>query len=121
MRSVKIAKAELLQIVTENQAKHIAEYEEAVQDFVVLALKIAKENVKLANTGNLDQIAKIKPIPAAPVSYVSDYARAARMLQLSVDDVIELEDDVFNQLVLDEWSWKRSFVVSNTMYKTLGH
>ena len=119
MRSVKINKAELLQIVTENQAKHIAEYEEAVADYKVLAVKLTKDNVKLANTGDLEQIAKIKSIPNAPVSYSADYARAARMLQLSVDDVIELEDDVFNQLVLDEWSWKRAFSVSNTMYKSM--
>jgi hypothetical protein len=41
------------------------------------------------------------------------------MLELSVEDTIELEEDVFNQLVLDEWTWKNAFVASNSLYKTL--
>jgi len=119
MRSVKMNRDELLKIVKENKIKHVAEYEEAVNDYKALAVKITKENVKLANTGDLDKIKDIKSIPSAPRSYENDYNRAARMLELSVEDVIELEDDVFNQLVLDEWSWKQSFTVSNSMYKSM--
>ena len=55
----------------------------------------------------------------APQSYEAEYTRAMRMLELSVDDTIEVEQDVFNQLVLDEWHWKMSFTASNTMYKSL--
>ena len=40
------------------------------------------------------------------------------MLELSVEDIIEVEEDVFNQLVLDEWQWKRSFTASAMSYKT---
>jgi hypothetical protein len=117
MRSVKMKKDELLMIVRQNKIKHIAEYDEAVNDYKTLTVKITKENAKLANTGDLEKIKEIKGIPSAPRSYESDYNRAARMLELSVEDVIELEDDVFNQLVLDEWSWKQSFTVSNSSYK----
>lgn len=117
MRSVKMKRDELLEIVRENKIKHISEYEEAVNDYKALAIKITKENVKIANTGDLDKIKDIKSVPSAPRSYETDYNRAARMLELSVEDVIELEDDVFNQLVLDEWSWKQSFSFSNTSYK----
>ena len=41
------------------------------------------------------------------------------MLELSVEDTIELEDDIFNQLVLDEWTWKHQFVASASLYKSL--
>lgn len=117
MRSVKMNKGELLKIVQDNKAKHISEFEEAVADYKKLVEKVAYENLALALTQNLTEFAKIKSVPAAPVSYEADYHRAERMLQLSVDDIIELEDDVFNQLVLDEWSWKRQFSVSNMAYK----
>lgn len=118
MRSVKMNKDELLKIVRENKIKHVKEYEEAVGDYKALVYKIASDNLVLARTEDLDKFKEIKSLPSAPRSYQNDYTRAIRMLELSVDTVIELEDDVFNQLVLDEWVWKQSFTTSNVMYKT---
>jgi hypothetical protein len=40
-------------------------------------------------------------------------------LELSVEDTIEVEEDVFNQLVLDEWAWKNAFVASGALYKSI--
>lgn len=41
------------------------------------------------------------------------------MVEMSVDDILELEQSEFNQLVNDEWTWKSSFrlsVYSNYSY-----
>jgi hypothetical protein len=119
MRSVKVEKNELLGIVRDNKKKHVKEFDEAVKDYKKAALKVAKEHVEFAKTGDLEQIAKIKAMPQKPTSYEKDYERAIRMLELSVESVIELEEDIFNQLVLDEWTWKHAFVASNSLYKTL--
>lgn len=119
MRSVKVNKFELLGILGINRETHVTTFEEAVADYKAAALKIAQDNLELAKTEDLGKIAKIKPLPQAPISYADNYDRAIRMLQLSVDDVIELEEDVFNQLVLDEWHWKHQFVASASLYKTL--
>jgi hypothetical protein len=119
MRSVKVEKLELLNIVRDNKKKHVKEFDEAVKDYKKAALKVAKEHVEFAKTGDLEQIAKIKAMPQKPTSYEKDYERAIRMLELSVESVIELEEDIFNQLVLDEWTWKHAFVASNSLYKTL--
>lgn len=118
MRTVKLDKKELLGIVRANKEKHIKEYVEAVEDYKVAAVKIAKANLKLANTADLGAIGRIQAMPSAPVSYEDSYSRAIRMLELSVEDVIDLEETIFNQLVLDEWNWKRTFAVSNALYKT---
>ena len=119
MRSVKVQKSELLEIVRKNQIKHVKEFEEAVKDYKKAAIKVAKEHVDLAKSGDLDQIAKIKAMPQRPFSYEDSYNRAIRMLELSVEDVIELEEDIFNQLVLDEWTWKHAFVASGALYKSI--
>ncbi len=119
MRSVKVNKFELLGILASNRETHVTTYEEAVVDYKTAALKIAQDNLELAKTTDLDKISKMKAVPSAPVSYADNYDRAIRMLQLSVDDVIELEEDIFNQLVLDEWNWKHQFTVSASLYKTL--
>ncbi len=78
-----------------------------------------KNNLKLVNTGELDSIAKVKNLPAVPNSYEQSYTRAIRMLELSIEDIIELDDTTFNQLVLDEWGWKSNFQLSGSLYKSL--
>lgn len=118
MKAVKIDKAELLGIVKENKEKHIADFAEAEEDYKEVVLKVCSENVKLATTGNLKDFEKIQGVPRAPDSYENDYTRAIRMLELSVEDTIEVEQDIFNQLVLDEWSWKTSFSMTNATYKS---
>lgn len=119
MRDVKINKGELLKIVRENKEKHVKEYNESVEDYKKAAVKVAQDNLELAKSGDIDKIAKIKGMPQKPSSYEDAYTRAIRMLELSVEDVIEIEEQVFNQLVLDEWHWKNAFVASASLYKTL--
>lgn len=117
MYDVKVNRTELLDIVRKNKEKHIKEFNEAVEDFKKAVVKIAEENLKLVQTGDLAEIAKVKVNPAKPTSYESSYTRAIRMLELSVDENIELDAHTFSQFVLDEWEWKQSFSTSNSTYK----
>lgn len=118
MNSVKMNRLELLAIVKQNATKHVADYDEAVIDYKVGVLKVAKANLKIANTGELEKFVFNK-MPPAPVNYADNYSRAIRMLELSIEDVIEVEEHIFNQLVLDEWGWKQQFVAQSAMYKSL--
>ena len=118
MRSVKIEKTSLMQIVRNNRDKHVKEYKEAIEDYKSGVLKVATDNLERAKTGNLETFKKIENRPPEPVSYEKEYSRAIRQLELSVDDVIEIEDDVFNQLVLDEWQWKGQFAATNSFLKS---
>ena len=119
MKSVLLDRTELLEIVRANRAKHVADYREAVADYKKAVVNVAKENLALARTGQLADISRMKSLPPQPISYEDSYNRAIRMLELSVEDQIELEEQIFNQLVLDEWLWKHSFVAMNTSYKGL--
>ena len=119
MRSVKLNKTELLGIVRENKSKHILAYKEAVDDYIKAARTIVNYNVDKINEGTVESISKCKPVPTAPVSYEDEYSRAIRMLELSVENEIDLDADVFNQLVLDEWHWKNSFAIMAQNYKAL--
>jgi uncharacterized beta-barrel protein YwiB (DUF1934 family) len=119
MRTVKIDRSELLEIVQKNKQKHVTEYAEAVTDYKKAVLKIAQDNLKLARSGDLDRIAQIRNNLAKPTSFEDSYTMAIRMLELSVDEVIELTQEEFSQLVLDEWHWKNLFITSNALYKTI--
>ena len=118
MNAIKMNRIELLDIVRANKETHITEYNESTIDYARLVLQISKDNLSLAKTGDPLSFKKIKAIPSATVSYEDSYKRAIRMLELSVEDIIEVEEDVFNQLVLDEWSWKRGFTASSMSYKS---
>lgn len=121
MRTVKLDRQELLRIVTANKEKHIKEYEEAVVDYKEAVLKVTAKNHKLAKTRDMAKFELFENIPDAPTSYEKEYARAIAMLELSVDQVIEIEDSVFNQLVLDEWTWKHHFSLTNSTIKTTAY
>lgn len=117
MNAIKMKRLELLDIVRANKDKHVADYLEAVNDYKALTIKVAQANLKLSKTGDLEQFKRFKAMPSAPNSYEDSYKRAIRMLELSVEDIIEVEEDVFNQLVLDEWQWKRGFITASATYK----
>ena len=119
MRRVKVKKDELLEILRKNKETHVVDFDESVADFKDAVVKIAKDNLELVETGDLGSISKTQSFPRAPKSYESDYSKSIHMLELSVEDEIELEDDEFAQLVLDEWDWKRNFTSSKEMYMTL--
>ena len=118
MHSIKINREELLRIVKENKETHITAYAEAVEDYKAAVLKITTANLKVAKTGDLEQF-KFRTIPSAPTNYADNYTKAIRMLELSVEDVIEIDEHIFNQLVLDEWGWKQQFTVAASSYKTI--
>ena len=117
MNAIKMKRLELLDIVRANKDKHVTDYNESVTDYKALTIKVAQFNLKLSKTGDLEQFKRFKSMPSAPNSYEDSYKRAIRMLELSVEDVIEVEEDVFNQLVLDEWQWKRGFITTSATYK----
>lgn len=119
MNSIKMKRLELLDIVRANLTKHVAEFIEAVEDYKALVLQVSTANLKLAKTADLEKFKEIKSLPQKPSSYEDSYKRAIRMLELSVEDIIEVEEEIFNQLVLDEWQWKHQFSTSNAMYKSV--
>ena len=117
MDSVKMNKLKLLEIVKDNLRKHVSEFEESVQDYRKAVLKLCQENLEIAESGDTKKFKDLKHPPVAPISYENSYKRAIRMLELSIEDTIEVEEDVFNQLVLDEWDLKHSLSASTAMYR----
>ena len=82
-----------------------------------MVVKITAKNLKIAKTGSLEKFKDFEDLPEKPHSYEDSYKKAIRMLELSVEDIIEVQEDTFNQLVLDEWHWKHVFSTTNAMYK----
>lgn len=125
MKSVKIEAKKLLEVLKENRAKHESDYKKSVEGYEKDLLEVSESNIKIAKKvaslikeGELEKAHQnwFQPLPSKPNSYLDHYDRAIRMVELSADEIIELEAEVFNQLVMDEWGWKKQFVTSNAKY-----
>jgi len=123
-KTVKVNKQELLSVVRENLQKHIAQFEESKEDYLKALTCVSEQNVKIANkrlkqsiNGKIDSDLSWKQLPPEPVSFESEYNRAIRMLEMSVETDLDVEAQVFNQLALDEWSWKNQFLNVSTLVK----
>ena len=116
MEKIRVSKQELLTIVTENREKHKKEYLEAIKAYRVKAADQLTLELQKIVAGEKFQITfdLVKP-----ESHEKEYDLAIKMLNMSVDEVVEIEYNEFNELVNDEWNWKRHFrtsYMSNSMY-----
>lgn len=119
MKTVKIDAKELLSCLLANRKKHIEEHTEADAGFRQSIINGLKAALKVANAGGNIESEVLRVLwSTAPVSYIKDYDRAITMLQMTVEPIIELSVQEFDQLVMDEWSWKKSFEISASLYKS---
>ncbi len=113
LENVKIKRLELLAIVKENRAQHRKIFEEAIVGYREQAIKELEVHIQEARDGK--RVKRSVSIPE-PIDQTREYDKAIRMLELSVDDVIELDHHGFSNLVLDDWHWKQNFIVANSTY-----
>lgn len=124
---VTVAKSELIVKLTENRAKHVAEFEEACR---VWRAKMGEELLRYSRElgeyrGELEAMPfdKIKSLPQPrvhelpkPQSYARSYDRALGMLALHVKDEMTIDMPTYRQYVEDDWDWKSAAMVSNSRY-----
>lgn len=125
MNNIRIRKKELLKIVKDNYKKHSSEYNIIITNYKDYVVKLAKTNLDLAKSGDLNLIAQMKAIPSVPTFHGDCYMRVVRMLELSVDNDgifnldVNLNEQEFSELVMDEWDWKKEFNSTFKTYKDL--
>jgi hypothetical protein len=110
VKTIRIQKAKLVEILQQNSAKHAAAFVEAAEAW--RTAQRDKLHVAIAVLNSHEQAASFNfhawHLPK-PETHLEDYGRALRKLELSADDVIELTDEEYRQFVEDEWAWKRAF------------
>jgi hypothetical protein len=104
MNAINVKKSELLAVLRQNRAQHRkifleaqTGYRQQVIDELDSMLRDARDGKKIRRSVTLIE----------PVDQTADYDRAIRMMEMSVDDVIQLEEHEFNSYVLDNWSWQK--------------
>ena len=115
MRSVKIKTKELLEVLKENRAQHVLDFDDAYTSYIEQATKeLEAAYVEAKNTNVILR----NPIRAVePHSYEESYNTVIRMLEMSDDKIVELTQQEFSQYVEDKWAWKESFTTTSSLYK----
>ena len=117
MQEVKVKRAELLTRIRANMESHRDLFLKAQEGYRARVIEELDRMLQEAKGG--------KPIRRAvslaePQDHTTDYARVVDMLEMSQDDVIEIDAVSFAQYVRDEWAWKRHADHVNTTYSTGG-
>ena len=113
MKTVKVNTKTLLEKVRKNRDEHRKVFEKAYTGFRVAVIKQLDEMTVAAKAGRRFPLhfSLIEPI-----DQTREYDRAIEMLDMSVDEVTELSQSEFAQLVMDDWSWKKQFTDSTAAY-----
>ena len=115
MENVKVNKVNLLTILKENRAKHLSVFEEAMKGYRAEVIKLLDRAITLARAGK--EIITIFNLQR-PMNQSSDYDRAIRMLEMSVEENIEISEGDFENYVLDKWHWSEQFSSTSSSYSS---
>lgn len=122
-REVKVKRDELLAVLQENREQHIQDYKDACEGYREMALQkidevmgdLKKQINNLKEGQAISNIGIGFSLPA-PESHEKAYDQIIRMMEMSVDEVIELTASQFGCFVMDDWDWKKQWSISNHAY-----
>ncbi len=115
MNNVKVCRNKLLDTLKDNLEKHKVDVKEALE---------ARHTETKEYFKNLSEKIEKDPTfqPKETISFPkpqdnsAEYERAIRMVDMSVEDIIELTEDQFDKLVMDNWYWKQDLIRTASMY-----
>lgn len=106
---VRIDKKFLLNKLEENRKSHKITYENAINGWHLQIIKNLKSELKKAES---DKRYQPSFYLAKPDSYIKQYDKTINLLLASLDEEFELTSSDFAKYVLDDWSWKESFMTT---------
>jgi len=113
MKAIKVDKVTLIKTLEQNRQKHRAIFEEALEGYKTAIIAWLEKRLELVKQGKIiNHYIQMEQ----PKDQTKDYDRAIGMLKLSLDKQIELTEQDYSQYVLDDWSWKKQFLHSNSAY-----
>lgn len=113
MNSVKVKRSELLTRIKANRDAHRDLFLKAQEGYREAMIEELDRMLKDAQSG--------KPIRRSvsmmePQDHTKDYDRVIDMLEMSQDDIVEIQEHEFDQYVRDNWAWKALADSTNAMY-----
>lgn len=117
MDKVRIEKQKLMNVLTDNFDKHLTDLKDIKHERRGEILDHCRDLIEnIRKDKEYQPVFKQYPLPD---DHSDEYRRAIKMVEFSVDENIELSERQFDELVMDNWNWKRGFELAKSAY--LGH
>lgn len=131
MKQVTALKSELKVALADNRKKHEADFEVAhliwrddeidrLEAQIKETTKYHKEQIKglkaRIETLKDDEASKSSGGYGEPDNHLRDYDAAIKMLEMSVDSELEIDNSTFQNLVMDRWDWSEDFQAVTMSY-----
>jgi len=113
MKTVKINRDDLLEVLINNREKHNRNVSELKADRQAAIIEWMESSIKEFATYTKEP--ELKDFPKIGDNS-SAYDRAIRMMEMSVDKEIELSESEFDQYVMDNWSFNHDLLRTATFY-----
>lgn len=102
----------LIKQIQENRDTHRSVFEAALEGYRTEAVKRLERQIEEIKAGKLVSHFSL----TLPEDHTDDYDTVLSMLNACVDEEIELTMSDYAMYMLDEWSWKKQFITSNSLY-----
>ena len=110
---IRVRKHELLDKLKVNREAHRDVFLKAQEGYRKKAIEELEEALVRARTDNAAQVRVFLPWPE---DHTKDYDHIIAMVEMSIDDLFELNQNDFARYVLDDWEWKAQFTQSVMAY-----
>lgn len=139
-----VKKTDALKIITENKAKHDKILADAIEGYWIDAEKVLKQlkvdrlkelkkqyqknvkDFKKQISSDLGLVSKRKKDGSFihlrqrfPEDHSDDYVGVIKRLELAVGENIELDSTEFDKYIRNKWSWRESFITTNSYYSNI--
>jgi hypothetical protein len=111
-RVTELKKEKLIARIKENKQKHIEAYDKAVIAYRRVALEQLADLTVKVKSGDMT----VRLNLTTPIDNRENYDKIIEMFEWDIKDIVELDQDEYNEYILDETATARQALMSNTMY-----
>lgn len=110
--------ADLLKTLEVNREKHIKDYKEALRNWKLECISRLAQQLDVYTNYKEESLLKEKlaVLDMPPQDMSAEYTKVINMLKWNKSESIELDQEKFQALVMDEWDWKQHWSLSNSKY-----
>lgn len=113
---VTVSKTQLVEKLISNRDQHRTNFEKALDGWrkeSILLLTDLADKIKHGRTPR-----QINVLSQPPADMTKEYNKVLEMLKMHTGTEMELDNQQFQALVMDDWDWSESWKVSNAKYTT---
>jgi hypothetical protein len=113
MNVVRVKKDELRAKIQANRDRHREVFLDALDGYRAEAIRQLEEHIERIRAGDPSVV---RVYIDAPEDHTADYDVVLAMIDMEVEDTIQLSHQAFTQYVMDDWSWKRAWLQTASVY-----